>query len=263
LSLEGKKRRDFIKSSVGVGILGLLGGSTVYFAPLLKSDEPILRPPGAVLEDRFLKLCIKCGQCLQVCPFDSIMLEDIDRGASVGMAYIEPRQRGCYLCEAFPCILACPTGALDHEHDNIRSIHMGIAIINNINFCLAIQEKKPPLEFINTIYEHTKTLSKEEMKSKRVYISEEDSEKAKLQKEILLKFDKEKDKPCDLCVSMCPFPNSENAIGMIKYKSGFIPEIRESCVGCGVCVEVCPVDIIKIVPRMSYEDIYKKDKKNV
>ena len=262
MNLEDKKRRKFIKQTTGIGILGLISGAGIYLAPSLKASEPILRPPGAVSEEQFLKLCIKCGQCLQVCPYDAIELEDIDGGASVGMAYLTPQARGCYLCEAFPCMLACPTGALDHEHDNIKYVDMGIAIINDINSCLAISNKKPPKSSIDDIYEHTKILSPKEQRSKKVEISGLENEKEKLQKDALVKLDGLKDKACSLCASMCPFPTPEDAIGMINYKDGLIPEIREACVGCGVCVEMCPVDIIKIIPRKTYKDAYNKGVKN-
>ncbi len=48
-----------------------------------------LRPPGAVSEDEFLALCIKCGQCLQVCPYHSIKLADFAKGHGIGTPYIE------------------------------------------------------------------------------------------------------------------------------------------------------------------------------
>jgi ferredoxin-type protein NapG len=28
------------------------------------------------------------------------------------------------------------------------------------------------------------------------------------------------------------------------------------CNGCGACVELCPTDVIKIIPRKTYADIY-------
>ncbi len=50
---------------------------------------------------------------------------------------------------------------------------------------------------------------------------------------------------------MCPFhPDPTKAIGMVDAKGGgLLPEIREACNGCGACVELCPTDVIKIVPR--------------
>ncbi len=260
---EEKKRRDFLKNIAGLGILSVVSGAGIYFAPKLKSNELILRPPGAVEEDQFLKLCIKCGQCLQVCPYDSIVLEDIEGGASLGMAYIDPAKRGCYLCEAFPCMLACPTGALDHEHDNIKYVHMGIAVLSDVNGCLAVTNKKVPDSAIDKIYDHTKVLSKEERENKKVEITGLETEKEKLQKEVLQKLDAFRNKECTICADMCPFiPDPKLAIGMVKKGEGLVPEIREACVGCGVCMELCPTEVIKIIPREDYASVYKKGEKN-
>ncbi len=260
-----KKRREFIQKMTGLGVLGLAAGAGIFGASYLKAEGVRLRPPGAVDEKEFIGLCIKCGQCLQVCPYDSIKLEDIDGRGSVGMAYIEPQNRGCYLCEAFPCILACPSGALDHEHDSIEFVHMGIAVVDPKG-CIARTGEKVPTEAIDKIYEHTKVLTKEEKESKKVVIKEDDPEKVVLQKQLLKKLDKHKDEtPCTICADMCPYPEASKAIGMVDAKGGgLLPEIREACNGCGACAELCPTQVIKIIPRKSYTDIYgKKGAKNV
>ncbi len=263
MTAKEKKRRDFIKQIGGIGVLGIAAAAGIYYAPALKAAKPILRPPGAVEEDDFLKLCIKCGQCLQVCPYDSIFLEDIQGGASIGMAYIDPLKRGCYLCEAFPCILACPTGALDHESDDIKFIHMGMAVIVNESACLALKKEPVADKAIDRIYENTKILSKEEKKEHKVIMRGDESEKERLQKKILQDLEKFRNKECTICADMCPFhPNPEDAIGMISKNGALIPQIRKACVGCGVCVELCPTSVLNIVPRATYEDIYNKGKQN-
>ncbi len=265
MTAEEKKRRDFIKNATGLGVIGLAAAAGIYAAPKLKAEEPLLRPPGAVDEDDYLKMCIKCGQCLQVCPYDSILLEDVSGGASFGMAYIDPAQRGCYLCEAFPCILACPTGALDHEHDQIDKVHMGMAVIVNESACLALENKPVHDSFIDSIYDHTKVLSAAEHTAHKVIRKGNESEKEDLQKTLLEKLDKFRggDKQCTICADLCPFhPDPSTAIGMVAKGGGFIPEIREACVGCGACVELCPTDVLEIVPRATYDEIYGKGKQN-
>ncbi|MDX1808795.1 MAG: 4Fe-4S dicluster domain-containing protein [Sulfurospirillaceae bacterium] len=261
MSPDDKKRRDFIRKIAGLGVLGLASGAGIYFAPKLKASTPRLRPPGAVKEEDFLKLCIKCGQCLQVCPYDAIELEDVDGGASIGMAYIDPRKRGCYLCDAFPCMLACPTGALDHEHDNIKYVKMGIAVVSNMQACLALKNEKVPDSAIDRIYDHTKVLTSEEHKTRKIQISDSEKEKIKLQKKVLTKLDKLRNEPCTICASLCPYTNPSDAIGLIKKDGGLIPDIREACVGCGVCVELCPTNVLKIIPREDYASVYKKGNK--
>ncbi|OQX72816.1 MAG: 4Fe-4S ferredoxin [Campylobacteraceae bacterium 4484_4] len=260
---EEKKRREFFRQVTGLGVLGIAAAAGIYYAPKLKAKELLLRPPGAVEEEEYLKLCIKCGQCLQVCPYDSILLEDIEGGASVGMAYIDPMKRGCYLCEAFPCILACPTGALDHEKDEIKYVHMGMAVIVKEEACLALYHKKVPDSAIDRIYDHTKILSKEEHRQHKVIIRGDENEKEELQKKVLQDLEKFRGEECTICADLCPFhPNPKDAIGMVSKNGGLIPEIREACVGCGVCVELCPTQVLAIVPRATYEDIYGKGNKS-
>ncbi len=264
MKVEEKKRRDFLKNIAGLGVLGLAAGAGIYFAPNLKADTLLLRPPGAVHEEDFLKLCIKCGQCLQVCPYDSILLEDIEGGASMGMAYIDPEKRGCYLCEAFPCILACPTGALDHEKDTIKYVHMGMAVIVNESACLALKNVPVPSKAIDKIYDHTHVLRQEEQQNHKVVMRGDENEKEELQKKVLESLEKFRGESCTICADLCPFhPDPKDAIGMVSKGGGLIPEIREACVGCGVCVELCPTQVFKIIPAATYEDIYGKGEKDV
>ena len=102
-------RRKFIKFST-LGMLAVALGGGIALSPYTLQAQMNLRPPGAVKEEDFLALCIKCGQCLQVCPYHSIKLADFASGHGVGTPYIEARERGCYACTAVPCVLACPTG---------------------------------------------------------------------------------------------------------------------------------------------------------
>jgi ferredoxin-type protein NapG len=257
--MEEKKRRNFMKQAAGLGVLGIAAAGGIWAAKDFKRGTKRLRPPGAVEEDTFLSMCIKCGQCLQVCPYDSIKLEDIDGKAGVGTAYIAPLERGCYLCEAFPCVLACPTGALDHEANVIEKVHMGMAIVVNESACLALEKKKVTKEMIGRIYDHTKVISEEERRNRKVVINENDPEKVILQKQLLQKLDKEEGNPCSICADLCPFePDPSQAIGMISKNGGLFPQIREACVGCGACVELCPTKVLQIVPYATYAGIYEK-----
>ena len=69
-----------------------------------------LRPPGAVAEDDFKRLCVQCGQCAGVCSFRSIVLDTGINPLGSGLPRIEPRRTPCWLC--MRCGPACPTGAL-------------------------------------------------------------------------------------------------------------------------------------------------------
>ena len=256
-----KKRRQFMKQMTGLGVLGIAAAGGIWGAKDFKGSQNRLRPPGAVEKDRFLSMCIKCGQCLQVCPYDAIKLEDIDGEAGMGTAYINPLERGCYLCEAFPCVLACPTGALDHEANVIEKVHMGMAIVVNESACLALTGDVVTKEMIGHIYDHTQVISESQRVARKVEIADTDSEKTVLQKTVLQKLNAHEGKSCTLCADLCPFtPDASLAIGMIAKDGGLFPEIREACVGCGACVELCPTKVLQVVPYATYADVYKKNK---
>jgi ferredoxin-type protein NapG len=181
------------------------------------------------------------------------------------MAYIEPRDRGCYLCEAFPCILACPSGALDHEHDAIEFVHMGVAVVHDPGGCLAKVGTPVPDAAIDRIYDHTHVLTAEERACHSFEIYDNDPEKVTLQKQLLKKLETHRgEEVCTICADMCPFhPDPTAAIGMVDAKGGgMLPEIREACNGCGACVELCPTDVIKIVPRKTYAEVYSPKGEN-
>ncbi|NPA66326.1 MAG: 4Fe-4S dicluster domain-containing protein [Epsilonproteobacteria bacterium] len=236
-------RRNFIKYST-LSFLALTAAGGVFFAPYLTRPENRLRPPGAVKEKEFLALCIKCGQCLQVCPYHSIKLADITKGNGVGTPYIDPNERGCYACDAVPCVLACPSGALDHSVSKIEDAHMGVAVLKHPDTCLAVLKTPVPKGYNKKMHEFVENVRN----------------KTELEEQVLEKFDQYEGKECTLCADMCPIPNPMGAIAMVRDpQGGQRPEIYEGCIGCGVCQEVCPTQTpsIVVIPRATYEDIYK------
>ena len=84
-----RARRKFLRS-IALGV-GIIGASLLGFIPVLQQWVVRLRPPGALLEQKFLASCIKCGQCVQVCPVEAIKLAELDDGFGVGSPYIDAR----------------------------------------------------------------------------------------------------------------------------------------------------------------------------
>lgn len=80
----------------------------------LNWNPRLLRPPGALAEDDFLKRCIKCGQCMRICPTNIIQPAGLEGGAEgVWTPVLNFRigTSGCQLnCVA--CGQLCPTAAL-------------------------------------------------------------------------------------------------------------------------------------------------------
>ena len=92
-----------------------------------------LRPPGAVQESLFLERCTACGDCVDVCPHDTIQLSKQDE-----RPVIFPDQTPCYVCEDFPCVLACETEALLPIRGGIAGVNLGKAKVN-LQQCTAPQ----------------------------------------------------------------------------------------------------------------------------
>ena len=130
-------RRNFMIIGSAAAVAGYGLGKLL---PRSSGDKLYLRPPGAV--DDFDDLCVKCGQCVQVCPYHSINLLDIKDGYSSGSAYIDAKERGCYLCDLFPCVLACPSGALDHATKVVGDVKMGVAVLSDTAACFELEKRK-------------------------------------------------------------------------------------------------------------------------
>ncbi len=224
-------RREFIRYST-LGFLGVLLGGGVAFTPYLVGAENRLRPPGALGERDFLALCIKCGQCLQVCPYHSIKLSDIAKGYGEGTPYIDASVRGCYACNAVPCVLACPSGSLDHKTEKAEDIDMGIAVLEYPNSCLAISSTPLSKGYDDKLKEFTNSVTNV----------------TKLELELLEKMEGYEGKQCSLCADICPIPNPLTAIMMVNDKGGGKrPEVYDGCIGCGACQEICPTSQPSII----------------
>lgn len=142
--LNRSDRRRFILSTTRAMGLAALGG-LVWSAYLdeVKSAPLILRPPGAISEDDFLRTCIKCGMCVLACPYDTLLLAKPGDKKPIGTPYFTPREIPCYMCPDIPCVPVCPSGALDVDlvssaegKLDINKAEMGVAVVDTKN-CIA------------------------------------------------------------------------------------------------------------------------------
>ncbi|WP_232363707.1 4Fe-4S dicluster domain-containing protein [Desulfogranum japonicum] len=106
-------------------------GARFLESPVTKNR---LRPPGAVPEEIFPAKCIRCGRCVEVCPYRSIIMLDIRAGIHAGTPLVQVENIPCYLC--MKCVDVCPTGSLLRVSQ--ESTRMGLAIIDQFS-CAAWQ----------------------------------------------------------------------------------------------------------------------------
>ena len=132
-------RREAVKNVVkGIGYFSLGGLAWGGMIKESKSVDYVLRPPGAIPEKDFVKACIKCGLCVNACPYDTLDLATMESSTVTGTPYFKAREVPCYMCTDVPCVPPCPTGALDisllRENDSqemdINKAQMGLAVIN-------------------------------------------------------------------------------------------------------------------------------------
>jgi polyferredoxin/formate hydrogenlyase subunit 6/NADH:ubiquinone oxidoreductase subunit I len=76
-------------------------------------DKKAIRPPGSVAEPEFLERCIKCDQCINVCPTNVLQPSTLSQGGLEGLwtpvmnFRVGFCQYNCTLCSE-----VCPTGAI-------------------------------------------------------------------------------------------------------------------------------------------------------
>ena len=261
-----QSRREFLRTVALTA--GVVGTSLLGFVPVVQGASMRLRPPGAIKtpdnEQEFFASCIKCGQCVQVCPVEAIRLADLNDGFGNGVPYIEPRVQACdFSCDGLQCVLACPTGALTHELDYPADTRMGFARLARPTACLAAQGKGFKGQARGPGYKGILRYAEVD-RWNPIPVAEHP-------------YDLEL---CDLCVRQCPIEiritqcredaSAENkAVARVAQQVGnecppkhaiklepiaggdgvtrMKPVVLEGCVGCGVCEMICPVESAAIV----------------
>lgn len=260
MSLEKaqKARRKFLQS-LGLTV-GVVGVSLAGYVPLKAQATPRLRPPGALNEADFLSSCIKCGQCVQVCPVQAIRLGDITDGFGIGVPYIAARDQACdFSCDAVQCILACPTGALTYKKPASLGVREGAKLAAAPILKAKEKDAEPTLNLkerigVARLVQPTQCLAVQGKGFKGS--ARQSGFKGQMR---YMEVDRWKPIPvndhpydiplCDLCVRECPVKNAIELRPMESPdgKTRMMPVVLEPCVGCGVCEMVCPTETPSIV----------------
>lgn len=141
------RRQFLLKGAQAIGLATL--GGLVWSAHLseAKSAPLTLRPPAALSEAEFLKRCIKCGICVESCPYDTLYLAKPGDEAPLGTPYFKPREIPCYMCTDIPCVPVCPTGALDVTKVTVDGSKDGELDINKSRMGLAVVDHESCIAF--------------------------------------------------------------------------------------------------------------------
>ncbi|HHT9150431.1 MAG TPA: DUF6599 family protein [Candidatus Wujingus californicus] len=202
-TIDLSKRAFMFTSLIGAAIAPLLKLNFVKASN--KGEATIIRPPGAMDEDVFLKLCIRCGECMKVCKTNGLHPTLLEGGIeALWTPKLIPRlgycDYGCVLCTR-----VCPSGALKRlPLEEKREIALGKAKIDH-NRCIPWvgYARLPELE------------------------------------------KKWQDFNCGVCEEVCPVPTKAihfNTYVDAQQRELRRPFVREEvCVGCGFCEKVCPV----------------------
>ncbi|MBN1569673.1 MAG: 4Fe-4S binding protein [Acidobacteria bacterium] len=106
-SIDFGRRKWIFTSALSLAVIPLFRISTSG-----RPSEKLIRPPGAQPEPQFLAACVKCGECMKVCPTNALQ-PALNQAGPEGLwtPVLVPRIGSCeYYCSL--CTQVCPTGAI-------------------------------------------------------------------------------------------------------------------------------------------------------
>lgn len=121
-----------IATAVFVGTLPRISGKQkIKSSASGATIHKFVRPPGSVSEEEFLDKCIRCGECIQVCPTNFLQPALIETGIDgLWTPIVNPRFGYCeYECNN--CTQVCPTLAIEKlTLKEKKDYIMGTAVID-------------------------------------------------------------------------------------------------------------------------------------
>ncbi len=126
-------RRKLIFTS----LLGIAAIPFFRLSPLTRRASPkLIRPPGALPEKKFLQKCVRCSECMKVCPTNALQPALAEAGPEgIWTPVLVPKIGYCeYYCSL--CSQVCPTGAIEEltVEEKIK-VRIGLAWVNK-NTCI-------------------------------------------------------------------------------------------------------------------------------
>ncbi len=145
-------RRGFLLS-IATGLFAL-PASRLSAKLTTNWHHKLIRPPGALAEDEFLKRCIKCGQCMRICPTNVLQPAGFEGGLETLWTPILNNRIGSSACQlnCVACSNICPTAAIrpitlseklgTDQFSQVGPIRIGTAFVDRSR-CLPWAMDKP------------------------------------------------------------------------------------------------------------------------
>jgi ferredoxin len=129
------KRVDLGRRNViAAGVVGLAGGMLMKANPLDKGrtyNPGLVRPPGSVGEDEFLDKCIRCGECMKVCPTNVIQPMMLEAGLEGMWTPVLKHELGYCEYKCNMCTQVCPTDAIKKlTLEEKQKVRIGLAYVD-------------------------------------------------------------------------------------------------------------------------------------
>jgi len=286
-------RRGFVLSLAS----GIFAVPSIKLSNRLGSNwqHTVIRPPGALPEEEFLKRCIKCGQCMRVCPTNVIQPGGIEGGLENLWTPILNNRIGSSGCQlnCVACGQMCPTSAIrpitlaekhgTGEFAERGPIKMGTAFFDR-NRCLPWAMDKPCIvceencpvspkaiytqECFNTVRDGILTVKKladniievEQTLVPDKYASGDYYCAVSIneRKKITANRENSLEIYLDEQFAKMPLPGSKIEV-QVRLQKPFVD--IEKCIGCGVCEHECPVSGRKAIRISAVGETRSTDRK--
>ena len=275
---EISKRKFIISAATGVLAIPILRLDATSIGP--DWNPYLIRPPGALPEKKFLQRCIKCGQCMRICPTNVIQPSGLKFGIERLWTPVLNYKIGTSGCQqaCIACGHICPTGAIaplsvkdrfNHfSEKKKKAVKIGTAFINKSR-CLPWAMDKPCL-----VCEENCPVSPKAIFTRKKYITIKNGFNINIKKadNNIIELEKSSLMPNQLSSGdfylqtknintvkrVVILGNTENIIFIhkkhdFKTKLNLQAEINiqillfqpfidpANCIGCGICEHECPV----------------------